>query len=320
MSKSKASQPELLTDTPAEIKDGQPGDPKAEKLELIDDTPDVVKMDLRKFNKAKQKVNAAVANIKAITIINSKEGVDKMMLVLKEGDAVGKLIEAKRKDLGDPYRLEVVRVNACAAEIVKDLPAAIAAGKALILAFHKAEETRIKNERTKARDMEMELSGFKYWPEGNESILVAHYWERDVEIAIYRRDLEDVSDQVWEEMMQRLLDARIKLGEKQIAALEKQAEGTDFFGDEQGTEVIKEKISEVKTAPGRPVSFGGGGSYSAPETKGLTKRWVFEITNATLVPREFLQVDEKKVKEAVAAGTRTIAGIRIYQDESISLR
>jgi len=97
MARKEVSQPELIQDTPAAITPGEPGDPKTVEVALIDDAPDVVRMDLRKFNRAKQKVGAAVASIKTITIINSKEGVDAMMLLLKEADRVGKLIEEKRK-------------------------------------------------------------------------------------------------------------------------------------------------------------------------------------------------------------------------------
>lgn len=319
MSKKNDQQPELLMETPAIVTPAVPGDPAAEKLELIDDTPDVIKMDLRKFNKTKQKISQAVHNVTSITMINNQEGVDKMMLVLKEADGVAKVVEAKRKELGDPYRLEVDRINKYVKDLVKDIEPAIKSGKALILAFHESEKVRLKKERTEARDKEMELSGLKYFPEGSDSIKVAHYWERDLEMAIYRRDVEDATPETWEMILNNLQVSRTKATERSIAALEKQKDGADFFGETDIAAAIDQQIAEVRTAP-RAVASYGGFSTAAPATKGLTKRWVYEITDLTQVPREYLQVDEKKVKEAIAAGARAIAGIRIYQDESISLR
>lgn len=317
--KKNSNQSELLAETPAEIKDGQPGDPKAEKLELIDDTPDVVKMDLRKFNKAKQKVNAAIANVKAITIINSKEGVDKMLLLLKEADAVAKVIEAKRKDLGDPYRLEVVRVNACAAEIVKDLPAAITAGKALIMAFHKAEEKRLLRERTEARQQHLVAIGMegKLLPEGN-STHADLYINTDNQKITWSQ-IEGYPDDMWNRLLAEQAEERTALAQTKVKVLEKKLEGASFFGDDEGTEEIKAEIVQAKATPVIPVSYGGG-SYSAPATKGLTKTWTFEITDLSQIPREYLQVDEVKVRKAITAGTRAIAGVNIFQKDSISLR
>jgi hypothetical protein len=50
------------------------------------------------------------------------------------------------------------------------------------------------------------------------------------------------------------------------------------------------------------------------------KVWKFKVVNAALVPREFLYVDERMIREAIAAGTREIAGVSIYQEEQIAVR
>lgn len=48
--------------------------------------------------------------------------------------------------------------------------------------------------------------------------------------------------------------------------------------------------------------------------------WVFEVTDPAAVPREFLSVDEKKIRDAVRMGVREIVGVRIYQDTQINFR
>jgi hypothetical protein len=47
---------------------------------------------------------------------------------------------------------------------------------------------------------------------------------------------------------------------------------------------------------------------------GVKKVWVFEIDNPGNVPAEYMQVNEAKVKAAIAAGVRSIPGLIIKQD------
>lgn len=319
MVKKSVNQSELVMDAPAAITQGEAGDPNAIAAALIDDTPDVVRMDLRKFNKTKQKVSLAVAAIKGITVINNKDGVDKMMVLLKDADGVGKLIEDKRKALGDPYRLEAVRINEYVKDLVKDLPGALQAGKALILAYHKAEEKKAKVKRYDERVAFLVLSGYKEvgydTPDGFE---VLSYCDLQGN-SLLQTDVMDFPDDLWNKRIQEHQMSRNQKIEVKLADLEKLKEGADFFGDDAAVAEISEKIAEVKSAPAPAVSHGYG-SYVAPSTKGLTKRWAFEVTSEQEIPRAYLQVNEKAVREAIAAGARSIPGVRIYQDESISLR
>lgn len=48
--------------------------------------------------------------------------------------------------------------------------------------------------------------------------------------------------------------------------------------------------------------------------------WKFEIKDESLIPREFLSIDEKKIKIAIKAGVRVIAGISIEEEIEIDLR
>jgi len=65
-----------------------------------------------------------------------------------------------------------------------------------------------------------------------------------------------------------------------------------------------------------------------PATKVLTdtgtvhtrKRWVFEIENVDEVPREFLTLDTAKVNQAISAGNRSIAGLKIYEKTDVIAR
>lgn len=59
---------------------------------------------------------------------------------------------------------------------------------------------------------------------------------------------------------------------------------------------------------------------SSAKTSGLTKTWTYEITNTSLVPREYLMVNEAAIKAAIKGGTRDIPGVRIFQKDNLTLR
>ncbi len=50
------------------------------------------------------------------------------------------------------------------------------------------------------------------------------------------------------------------------------------------------------------------------------KKWVWELENETLVPREYLCLDTKKIDEAIKQGVRNIPGLKIFEKEEISMR
>lgn len=58
----------------------------------------------------------------------------------------------------------------------------------------------------------------------------------------------------------------------------------------------------------------------ANRVKGSKKVWKFQVEEAGLVPREYLMVDERLIRQAIAGGVREIPGVRVYEDVIISSR
>lgn len=62
----------------------------------------------------------------------------------------------------------------------------------------------------------------------------------------------------------------------------------------------------------------------APNVQGIAtvERWTFEITDAALIPREYLLIDESKIRKVVAALKKdcAIPGVRVYPETIISAR
>lgn len=48
--------------------------------------------------------------------------------------------------------------------------------------------------------------------------------------------------------------------------------------------------------------------------------WEFEIVDAGNIPREYLMIDEKAIRQAVKAGIRQIPGVRIFEQASTTFR
>lgn len=49
-------------------------------------------------------------------------------------------------------------------------------------------------------------------------------------------------------------------------------------------------------------------------------KWVYEIENSNEIPRDFLCIDEKKIKLAIKNGIRVIPGVKIYESMEIDMR
>src|SRR5574341_1160850 len=220
------------------------------------------------------------------------------MDIMKAAKKVETLIENKRKDLVKPYNDEVKRINDYAKTLTGKMPPAIEKAKDEVLAFQKREEKRLNDLRTKAREDYLISIGYIHFPEGNEWV-AGNMYSNSAEQIIDRRSLEGLDDLQWSKLLQQKADELEQKAQAKIDALKTDLEGADFFGDSDAKEAITHQIEEVK----KEVEIPARGpahvpAFGSAKVKGLTKRWTFEITNVTQVPREYLQVDEKKIREA----------------------
>lgn len=278
----------------------------------VDDKPQVIKADLRKFNKAEAAVNKQVAALLAIVKVETKEEADQALETLKAAKTVETMIESKRKDLKAPFFEAGTKIDAYAKKLVQALPAAINGVKFLVLEYNRAEEKKKLDARSETRRLQLLSLGFTR-AEGETVYKNGELSVSDAEVAGY--ELE-----AW---TSRLADLVVKIQAAKDAEVKKLSENREFFGTSDAE--TDKKIEELQKPPA-PVhvpSFGGGGARggsSGGSVKGVTKTWTFEVQEASLVPREFLTVDEIKIRQAIAAGNRSIAGVRIYQKEGLSVR
>lgn len=115
----------------------------------------------------------------------------------------------------------------------------------------------------------------------------------------------------------RLDEIRRKEEEKQRAALEAKAVKAEGKGNIEKAEELREKKEEV-FVPGAVVES------TVEKVNGQTSRttYDFEIIDETLIPRKYLIVDDKKIRQMVKTFGKeaSIPGVRIYPKVVVSIR
>lgn len=72
-------------------------------------------------------------------------------------------------------------------------------------------------------------------------------------------------------------------------------------------------VATQAVAPPRTVASGAGSATTRMV-------WTFAIDKEADIPREYLELNEARVRKAIIAGEREIPGLRIFQTESLSVR
>lgn len=80
------------------------------------------------------------------------------------------------------------------------------------------------------------------------------------------------------------------------------------------------KIESISTAIQTTEIIAKPKINTAGASLSTRKTWEFEIIDKNQIPREFLIVDEAKIRKCVAAGIREIKGVKIYQKETSYIR
>lgn len=279
---------------------------------IAEATPESIKPDLTKFDKAKEQVGLVVAELKKFTIIETKETLDLAMSTLKIASEVGKAIENKRKDLVAPWNGGATDINAYVKELIKEVEPAMTIVKNAVLEYNKAEAKKVKMAMVTARQGQLAALGFVYNGDANN-------FTREKIGTVSMTEVENYEDKTWNAVMANYADAITKHLESMKQNVMEEKDLVEAFGDDEQKEDISKKLEEV-AAP-RPVFRSSPSITNVHDTvKGLTKRWTFEILDSNQIPREYLIVDETAIRKAINAGVRTIPGVSIFQSESLTIR
>lgn len=131
------------------------------------------------------------------------------------------------------------------------------------------------------------------------------------------------------EAEQKRLDEEAKKRQQELEAKQKEdrermalaAEfGYDDEADLKRQEIIAKADQEREQAQLDKDIKSESKAIESNKVSGARTVWKFEVTDANLVPREFLIVDETKIRKAMNAGLRELPGVRFYEDTQIALR
>lgn len=133
----------------------------------------------------------------------------------------------------------------------------------------------------------------------------------------YRNELEAQVELTRRKLARAALEAARQAEETRAKALmESGATKEEMLASADALELKAQaaavSIDEVQGAP-KSMSAGEG------RVTGFA-RWTFEVTDAELVPREYLRVDEQAIRRSVQAGLREIPGVRIFQTQALQVR
>lgn len=273
--------------------------------------PQTIAADLTRFNKAKEQVALTVTELQKYVAIGNKETLELAMSTLKIASKVEKAIENKRKDLVKPFNDGASAINAHAKEIIAGLPQAIDDVKKACLLFQKEEEEKAAKIKRETRTHQLLDMGLEY-DEAARCFVLG-------DVRVHSANLH-VEDLIWQQVMN---DTANKLVEQEAAkakALLEDDELFDLLGDDSGAEEIVQQ-SVTATTKIEEARYSGAVAMAAPtKLAGAAKVWKFKITDPSLVPREYLTVDETLVRRAVAGGSREIPGVEIYQEDQLRIR
>lgn len=136
---------------------------------------------------------------------------------------------------------------------------------------------------------------------------------------------ERVLEQKRQEEMRKLEAARKQAeaeAQAKLKAQQEEAETVAMFMEEKEvkrTEIIQQAEAERAIFAIEKDHKEAEKTVAAIKVSGARKTWTFEVTDEALIPRAYLCIDEKAIRQAVRDGIREIPGVNIFQETSIAI-
>ncbi|MBX3044870.1 MAG: hypothetical protein KF896_14250 [Ignavibacteriae bacterium] len=119
----------------------------------------------------------------------------------------------------------------------------------------------------------------------------------------------------------QILSYEKKLQEEREAEARRIEEERKRIEEELKAKALEGKIDESDTAQVL-VELKEQEHQAQISTKSSSIRltWTYDVIDESVIPREYLTIDERKIKDAITAGKREITGLKIYQKEQLFLK
>ncbi len=255
--------------------------------------------------------------------------------IIKKANDIVKAIDVRRKELVEPHLTAQREINDAAKLLSSGIEDAIKEAKEKLLNYQKEHErlARLKAEE-EARKLQAEAKrkeaileeinnisdNINIYIKGAKSIeeLKSNY--AMVKGALKPKDFfAEFASQA--KLVVDLLPIVAKAREQEL--LTGEVANVDMTALDVINQSQQQIVEETKVAELSQSSFAS--KQVAGTTKGIRKTWKFKITDRELIPRDYLSVDDNKVKGFMIANkeelaTKSIPGIQFYQEESIVLK
>lgn len=225
-------------------------------------------------------------------------------------------IEGTRKDLVKPHNDVVKQINKLAKEVKEPAEEAKAIIKGKIVHFN-AEQERIKKAEGKRTE---DICG---------KIRQITTLEELSEFEIDDKDVENPTIILAIQNKKAEIERKIEEAEEERRRAEEQARLDKLNAEERGKEAERMKEENEKReaeaeekrkeqeAEKKALEKEAKQKEEAEKVKGIRKVTKFEVVDENKVPRPFLSVDEKKLREAIKNGMTVIEGVKIWQEEEV---
>ncbi len=156
----------------------------------------------------------------------------------------------------------------------------------------------------------------KYWRDGAKTV---------DEFFAFRKVLDAAVRRVTGALDARanLLLAQRRAAEAQEAERARVAAAVETERQQKEAEAFDDTPPPVVVAPyvpPTPVKDVARVVSSSGNKASAALKWIHELTNRDEIPREYLMVDEEKIKLAIKRGVREIPGVRIFEAAKTSIR
>lgn len=271
--------------------------------------------DLVKFDELVADLTVFVSPIKDL-VVTDKPSCDKANLTLKELKFWEKKIEEKRKEMVGPLNDQVKRINEYAKTVTAPLATPEIHLKAQLLAYERLlekereEQRRIEREAQAKREAEARAVIEKQRAEAQA--LIAKQQAEAAEAARQAKEDAEALAMFAAPNESEAIKEKAELEAKEIAA-KAEAEAARI----QAEAHMQAQKTEFEA---KQAHWDASKDIKANKVAGATRRWTFKITDESLLPKEYLIPNEKKIREAMYANVRDIPGVYFFQELSISNR
>ncbi len=269
-----------------------------------------------------ERVQPLKLKLSAITEVKNDKQLEVAQILIKEGKALFKEIEAQRK--GFTVKLDNIKAQAMAHE--KEVLTFLGPVEPLISAYlKKKEQDRMAEQRRIEEDARLKAeTAAKVEKQKQNLINFELNTKKEIDELKKFKDLDVAREKLLAykpsedtfgvnvEQAKTLRKDLLKLFDKKREAIKDKKE-LEIDISEVESRQVEQEIQGMEKLQNIDIEAQAK-TQSLGITSGIKKVWKFEVEQITNVPAEYLIVDQVKINAAIRAGARNISGLKIFQD------